>query len=413
MATIRPFRGIRPKSEFAAEVAARPYDVLTTEEARAEAAGKPLSFLHVGKAEIDLPAGTDPHAPEVYARAKANFDLLLERRILTRDPRASLYVYAQTMGAHRQYGIAACVSVEEYRSGVIRKHELTRPDKEADRTRHILATNAQTGPIFLTYRGLPAIDEIVRGIASRPAEYDIPAGDGVRHQVWIVSEIPVSEELVRLFHTVPRLYVADGHHRTAAGARAAEERRLRNPAHTGNEEYNFFLAVIVPDRQVQILEYNRLVRDLNGLTPGRLLELLGGAFELKMVSRGVKPERKGEFGLYLDGTWYELVTRPETLATVDPVERLDVSILQSRILGPLLGIEDQRTSTRIDFVGGIRGTAELERRVNSGEMAAAFSLHPTSVDELLAIADAERIMPPKSTWFEPKLRDGLLVHSLE
>jgi uncharacterized protein (DUF1015 family) len=413
MATVRPFRGLRPRREFAAEVAARPYDVLTTEEARIEAAGNPLSFLHVGKPEIDMPVGIDPSSPEVYARAKTNLDLLVERKILEQDPAPRLYVYAQTMGAHRQYGIAACVPVDEYQQGLIRKHELTRPDKEDDRTRHILATNAQTGPIFLTYRMVPSIDALVMRIASAPAEYDFLSSDGVRHQLWVVADEPTLESIVRLFRDVPLLYIADGHHRSAAAARAALERRRRNPGHTGDEEYGAFLAVIIPDTQLQILEYNRLVRDLNGLKRDRLLDLLERDFDVTRTRGRMTPMRKGEFGLYLEGGWHTLIAHAELLDTTDPVERLDISVLQNRVLGPLLAIEDQRTSKRIDFVGGIRGTGELEHRVNSGEMAAAFSLYPTSVGELLAIADANRIMPPKSTWFEPKLRDGLLVHGLE
>jgi len=412
MATIRPFRGIRPRNDVAAEVAARPYDVLTTDEARNEAAGNPLSFLHVGKPEIDLPPGTDPYAPEVYSRAKENFDLLLERDVLRQDPEPLLYVYAQTMGSHRQYGIAACVSVEEYRRGIIRKHELTRPDKEDDRTRHILATGAQTGPIFLTYRAVPAVDTIVAAVVREPAAYDFLSNDAIRHQFWVISGKETLEQLVRLFQEVPVIYVADGHHRSAAAARAAQELQRRDPAADAGSECNFFVAVIVPHNQLQILEYNRLVKDLHGLTRERFLELLRVDFDVQKTRGQVKPLRKGEFGLYLDGSWYTLTAGREILSASDPVGRLDVSILQDRVLGPLLGIEDQRTSKRIDFVGGIRGAGELERRVNSGEMAAAFSLFPTSVEELLAIADANRIMPPKSTWFEPKLRDGVIVHSL-
>ena len=413
MPTIRPFRGIRPSRDLAAEVAAKPYDVLSTDEARTEAAGNPLSFLHVGKPEIDLPPGVDPYTPEVYAKARENLDLLLSRGVLFQDPRPSLYVYALTMGAHQQVGIVGCVSVEEYQNGVIRKHELTRPDKEDDRTRHILATNAQTGPIFLTHRAAPAIDAVVAPVIREKPEYDFVASDGVRHRLWVIADDPTVQKLVKLFCELPLLYIADGHHRSAAAARAAAERARRNPRHTGMEEYNFFLAVIFPHDQLQILEYNRLVEDLNGFTRDRFLEMLRRDFDVEKTRGRVRPMRKGEFGLYLEGSWYTLTAGREFLEVADPVERLDVSVLQSRILAPLLGIEDQRRNKRIDFVGGIRGAGELETRVNSGEMAAGFTLYPTSIDELLAIADAGRIMPPKSTWFEPKLRDGLLVHGLE
>jgi uncharacterized protein (DUF1015 family) len=412
MATIRPFRGIRPRNDIAAEVAARPYDVLSTDEARNEAAGNPLSFLHVGRPEIDLSPRTDPYAPEVYARAKENYDALLERDVLRQDPDPLLYIYGQTMGSHRQYGIAACASVEEYRRGVIRKHELTRPEKEDDRTRHILATGAQTGPIFLTYRTVQEIDAIVQEIVREPAVYDFLSNDAIRHQFWLITGKEILERLVRLFREVPVLYVADGHHRTAAAARAAQELQRRNPAQNGEAECNFFAAVIVPHNQLQILAYNRVVKDLHGLTRERFLELLSVDFVVQKTRGRVKPLRKGEFGMYLEGSWYTLTAGSELLEVADPVGRLDVSILQDQVLGPLLGIEDQRTSKRIDFVGGIRGAGELERRVHSGEMAVAFSLYPTSVEELLTIADANRIMPPKSTWFEPKLRDGLIVHSL-
>jgi uncharacterized protein (DUF1015 family) len=409
MATVRPFTAIRPRRASAADVASRPYDVLNTEEARAETAGNPLCFLHVGKPEIDLPPGTDPYAPAVYAKGSENFQKLLRDGVLVKDASPCFYVYAQTMGAHRQFGIAGCVSVEEYAAGIIRKHELTRPDKEDDRTRHMLAIGAQTGPIFLTYRNVPAIDRLVKDTVVGEAEYDFHSPDKVRHQLWVISDPATVKVLEALFRDVPIIYIADGHHRSASAARAAAELAKTG---RGTAEAGFFLAVIFPDNQMQILPYNRLVRDLNGMTPDQLVAKLGKDFDVQKSSGQVTPARKGEFGLYTGGQWYTLVIKGDLRAVPDPVERLDVSVLQSRVFGPLLGIEDQRTSKRIDFVGGIRGTAELQKRVDAGEMAAAFSIFATSIGELLAVADAGRIMPPKSTWFEPKLRDGLLVHSL-
>lgn len=413
MATIRPFKALRPPVDLAPEVAARPYDVLSTEEARTEASGNPLSFLHVGKPEIDLPPGSDPYSPEVYGRAKENFDLLVARNILVQDPSPSLYLYALTMGTHRQSGIVACVSVEEYLRGTIRRHELTRPEKEDDRTRHILATNAQTGPVFLTYRAAARIDELVERTTRQPAATDFLASDGIRHQVWAITDAALLGQIADAFRAVPLLYIADGHHRSAAAARAAQERARRNPSHTGREGYNYFLAVLFPHNQMHILEYNRLVQDLNGFTRDRFLEMLRRNFEVGKTRGRVQPMRKGEFGLYLEGNWYTLSATDGAPEERDIVDGLDVTLLQNRVLAPLLGIDDPRTSKRIEFVGGIRGPGELERRVNGGGMAAGFTLYPTSVEELLAVADANRIMPPKSTWFEPKLRDGLLVHSLE
>lgn len=413
MATLRPFRAYRPVRELAAEVACRPYDVLNTEEARAEAAGNPLSFLHVGKAEIDLPPGTEPHSPQVYARARENLQRLISRGALQQDAKPSLYLYGLTMGSHTQYGLAGCVPADEYQRGLIRKHEQTRPDKEDDRTRHILATGAHTGPVLLTYRAVPAIDALAAAVAARPPEVDFVASDGVRHLLRVVPPGPELEELVRLFRGVPLLYIADGHHRSAAAVRAAQEYSRRDAAGTGTREHLSFPAVLFPHDQLRILEYNRLVEDLNGFTRDRFLEMLRRDFDVERARGRVRPMRKGEFGLYTDGSWYLLTAGRQLLEQEDPVERLDVSVLQSRVLAPLLGIEDPRRNRRIDFVGGIRGAGELEHRVNSGRMAAAFTLFPTSIEELLAIADTERIMPPKSTWFEPKLRDGLLVHTLD
>jgi len=316
------------------------------------------------------------------------------------------------MGHHTQAGVVGCLSIEEYRDGTILRHELTRPEKEDDRTQHILATGAQTGPIFVAHRADPAIDETVKGITGTPPAYDFEASDGVRHRFWIAGAGETVRRLAGLFRPLPRLYIADGHHRSAAAARAAAECRRRNPRHSGSEDYNFFLAVVFPHTQLQILEYNRLVRTLNGLRRDRFLNLLHDSFTVDRTPGRVRPMRKGEFGLYLDGSWYTMACREKLLEEQDPVRRLDVSVLQNHVLGPLLGVDDPRTSSRIDFVGGIRGPGELERRVNSGEMAAAFTLYPTSMDELMEIADAGLFMPPKSTWFEPKLRDGLVIHSI-
>ena len=412
MATLRPFRGVRPLPQYAAAVAARPYDVLNSDEARAEAAGKPLSFLHVGKPEIDLPREIDLYDPRVYEKGRENLQRLMSDGILAQDSQPSYYLYAQTMGDHTQYGIVGCASVHEYADDIIKKHELTRKDKEDDRTRHVRVTNAHSGPIFLTYRADPAIDALAGAIRSGRAEYDFVADDGIRHQLWVAADPSVTRRLEEAFRAIANFYVADGHHRSAAAARVGREMAAANPHHTGTEEYNVFLAVLFPHNQLRIMDYNRVVRDLNGRTPGAFLAEVGKRFTVSPAQRQVRPAAKSLFGMYMDGTWYELQAPPGMLSVPDPVERLDVSILQRELLGPVLGIDDPRTSKRIDFVGGIRGLGELERRVNSGEMAVAFALHPTSIEELLAIADAGKIMPPKSTWFEPKLRDGVVVHLL-
>jgi uncharacterized protein (DUF1015 family) len=412
VATLRPFRGVRPRPQFAAAVAAKPYDVLNSEEARAEAGNKPLSFLHVGKPEIDLPPGIDLYDERIYRKGKENLDRLLHDKILVGDPEPSFYLYAQTMGDHTQYGIVGCASVEEYAKDVIKKHELTRKDKEDDRTKHVRVTNAHSGPIFLTYRARPAIDAIVNRIRATPPVNDFVAEDGIRHQLWVISERAPVEAIREEFRHVPFLYVADGHHRSAAAARVGKEMAAANPRHTGSEEYNFFLAVLFPHDQLRILDYNRLVKDLNGKTKEQFLAALAPKFTVTPSSSQVKPSKKGEYGMYLSRQWY-LLRADSTLTSIqDPVEQLDVSVLQKHLLGPVLGIDDPRTSKRIDFVGGIRGLGELERRVNSGEMSVGFALTPTSIEELLAIADAGKIMPPKSTWFEPKLRDGMVVHFL-
>jgi uncharacterized protein (DUF1015 family) len=410
VATLRPFHGYRPRPELAAKVAARPYDVLNSDEARAEAAGNPISFLHVGKPEIDLPPGTDLYDERVYRKGKENLDRFVTDGILREDPIPSLYVYAQKMGQHTQYGVVGCVSVREYLSNVIRKHELTRKDKEDDRTRHVKVTNAHSGPIFLTYRTRPAIDTIVNSAIARPPAFHFTADDGIGHTLWVIDSPETVAALVKEFASLDYLYVADGHHRSAAAARVGRELADANPNHRGDEEYNFFLAVLFPHTQLRIMDYNRVVKDLQGRSAEDFLAEVSKLFAVTPAASQVKPARKGEVGMYLKGAWYRIQIADSMLSAADPVERLDVSILQKNLLAPTLGIDDPRTSKRIDFVGGIRGLEELQRRVDSGEMAVAFAMYPTSLDELLAIADADKIMPPKSTWFEPKLRDGVVVH---
>jgi uncharacterized protein (DUF1015 family) len=413
MATIRPFNAFRPTSEFASEVAAKPYDVLNSDEAREEVKGHPYSFLHVGKPEVDLDPGIDLHDARVYAKGKENLRKLISQKILVEDKAPSLYVYAQTMGTHTQYGLVGCASVDEYWNNTIKKHELTRKDKEEDRCQHVRVTNAHSGPIFLTYRDNTEINNIVAHVISQAPENDHVALDGIRHQSWVIKEKEVIERIISIFKTIPSLYIADGHHRSAAAARVGRERAASNPHHHGDEEYNFFLAVYFPASQLRIMDYNRLVKDLFGMTKEEFFNRVKINFDIAHASAQVKPVKKGDFGMYLEGKWYTLSAGTMLKNISDPVLRLDVSILQNHLLDPILGIKDPRVDKRIDFVGGIRGLGELERRVNSGEMKIAFSMFPTSVDELMAIADHGKVMPPKSTWFEPKLRDGLFVHFLD
>jgi uncharacterized protein (DUF1015 family) len=413
MSLIRPFTGLRPVPRRAADVIAPPYDVLSTEEARARAQGRPWSFLHVSKPEIDLPAGTDPYSAGVYAKGKENFEKMLKEGVLGRDPEPCYYVYRLVMGAHQQTGIVAAASVPDYDSNRIRKHEFTRPDKEDDRVHQIDALNAQTGPVFLTYRRSSAADAIVESITRGAPDVDVTADDGVRHSLWVMGGRSQIDAITAAFDAMPCLYIADGHHRSAAASRVAAARKKTNPKHTGEEPYNYFLAVIFPDNQMQILDYNRVLKDLNGLTRESFLQKVGTAFSAKPESAMVKPGRAGEFGLYMKGQWYRLNIRPECIPANDPVRRLDVSLLQDNLIAPVLGVGDPRRDKRIDFVGGIRGLKELERRVDSGEMACAFSMFPTSIADMMAVADAGQVMPPKSTWFEPKLADGLVSHVLD
>jgi uncharacterized protein (DUF1015 family) len=406
---LNPFRAVRPRPDLAAQVAAVPYDVVNRAEAAELARGNPHSFLHVGRSDIDLPEDVDPYDSRIYRRAREALDELLAGGTLLQDSKPELFLYRQIMDGRTQTGVVGCVHVDDYERDLIRKHEKTRQDKEDDRTRHVLTLNANAEPVFLTYRGRPEIDQLVAGIVSGSLPlYDFTAPDGVRHTVWAV---PDTGTLARAFGVVPHAYVADGHHRSASAWRAGKELRAKNPSHRGDEEYNWFLAVLFPADQLRILPYNRLVRDLSGQAPSEVLERLGRLGKLT-AAKDATPDRTGVFCVYLDGRWHRLELDPTGIDRSDPIASLDVSLLQDRVLSPILGIGDPRTDKRIDFVGGIRGTAELERRVSSGEMAIAISLYPTTLDQLMAISDAGHVMPPKSTWFEPKLRSGLFVHEL-
>jgi uncharacterized protein (DUF1015 family) len=409
MAVIRPFNALRPPVERAAQVAAVPYDVVNTAEARALAAGNPWSFLHVSRPEIDLPDGTPIYSDEVYAKAASNFERLKKECPLEIEETPSLYLYRLRMGDHEQTGIVACCSVDEYDQGIIRKHERTRRDKEDDRTRHILVLRAQTGPVFLTYRANQKIDALVAdALRNNPALYNFVANDDIHHTIW---RVPTYDPLVEAFQEVPYLYIADGHHRAASASRAAAELKEQGFGFIGNEEYNSFQCVLFPDDQLRILPYNRIVRDLNGLSK---VDFLASVKEDFVITENApaSPTERGRWSMYLDGRWYGLELRRNSDKPSGVVESLDVSILQDRLLDHILGIKDVRTDKRIDFVGGIRGTKELENLVNEGKAAVAFSLYPTTIDDLLKVSDAAEIMPPKSTWFEPKLRDGLLSHEI-
>jgi len=407
MATIRAFRALRPPPEQAAFVSAVPYDVVSTVEARELAVENPLSFLHVSRPEIDLPAGTDVYSDAVYSKAAENFEKLKTEAPLFIEDTPSLYVYRLRMGEHEQTGIAACCSVDEYDANIVRKHERTRKDKEDDRTRHMLTLRAQTGPVFLTYRGRDDINDLVLRARQGEPLYDFAAADGVAHTIWRVGEDD-TKLLTEAFEAVALVYIADGHHRAASASRARSE-LSGNPEHDGDEEYNFFLTVLFPADQLRILPYNRVVKDLNGMTASQFLSKLSEKFDIEEVA-SPSPRAKGEMCMYIEGRWRRLTLAPGTTNPIDPISSLDVSVLQDRVLEPLLGINDVRTDKRIDFVGGLRGTAALEESVNSGRAAVAFSMYPVTVDKLIAIADQNEIMPPKSTWFEPKLRDGLLSH---
>jgi uncharacterized protein (DUF1015 family) len=408
VAVIHPFRALRSPVDRVAEVASPPYDVVSTEEARALAADNPLSFLHVSRPEIDLPGGTDLYSDAVYRKAAENFEKLKAECPLEEEETPSVYLYRLIMGEHEQIGVVACCAVDEYDDNTIRKHERTRRDKEDDRTRHMLTLNSQTGPVFLTYRAVADIDTMVLETTATSPLYDFTASDGVQHTIW---RAPDPVRFVQAFREVPYLYIADGHHRAASASRARADLLERSFGHTGDEEYNYFLTVIFPDNQLQILPYNRTVRDLNNLTPGEFFLKVKTKFDVTENAPPV-PARPGEWSMYFVKRWYGLTLKAGATKTDDPVASLDVSLLQDHMLDPILGIKDVRTDKRIDFIGGIRGTKELERLVDEGKAAVAFSLYPTTIADLLRVSDAGSVMPPKSTWFEPKLRDGILIHNI-
>jgi uncharacterized protein (DUF1015 family) len=415
MAVIKAFRGLRPPREIVKELASRPYDVLDSEEARVEARGNNYSLLHIIKPEIDLPPDVDHYAQEVYDKAVENFGKFRKDGWLLQDEGECLYIYAQTMNGKTQYGLVACASVEDYLNGIIKKHELTRPDKEEDRRKHVRVTNANMEPVFFSYPAHDGLDAIIKDfVTTHKAEYDFTSVDGIGHHFWVISDPALIVRITRIFSEIPYVYVADGHHRTAAAAGVGDEKKKANPAHSGNEEYNYFLAVHFPDNQLTIIDYNRVVKDLNGLSKEEFLDKLEKHFTVKKTGSGIyKPDRLHNFGMYLDKQWYSLDAKPGTFNDHDPIGVLDVTILSGLVLDELLGIKDLRRDKRIDFVGGIRGLGELSKRVDSGEMAVAFALYPVSMKQLIDIADSGNIMPPKTTWFEPKLRSGLVVHLLD
>lgn len=404
MATLKPFEALRPKPELAPKICELPYDVMSSEEARGMAAGNPLSFLHVSKPEIDLPPGVDLYSPEVYAKGRENFRKLIDSGALAQDPAPAFHLYRQTMGAHSQLGLVAAASCQEYLDGIIKKHELTRVDKEDDRVRHIETLDSQTGPVFLTYRSVKEIDARFAALTQAPPVVDFTAPDGVRHTAWMVAAPDDIAFIEGAFAKVPFLYIADGHHRSAAAARVFQSR-------SGAGASGRFLTVTFPHDQMQILPYNRVVKDLKGMTLEQLLGKLEGLFTIRRPG-AARPATKHQLGFYAAGSWLTLEFKPALTSVPDPIERLDVTLLQKHVLAPLLGIDDPRTSKRVHFVGGIRGTAELEKLVDSGEFACAFSMFPTRITDLMEIADAGGIMPPKSTWFEPKLRDAMFCHMI-
>lgn len=416
MAIVKPFRGLRPPRAIAKDLACLPYDVMNTEEALKMAKGKECSLLHITRSEIDLPTDTDSHSNEVYNKSVENFSRWQKKGWLVQDDKPHFYIYAQTMKGRTQYGIVGCASVDDYLNGIIKKHELTRPDKEQDRMVHVRVNNANIEPVFFTYPAVNEIDGIVNEIvANEKPEYDFVADDGFGHHFWVVKKPDTNKLIEKLFaKKVPFTYVADGHHRTAAAALVGKEKREQNPKHNGKEEYNFFLAVHFPDNQLRIIDYNRTIRDLNGLTSDDLLKRLEKGFVIK--EKGIKtykPNKLHNFSMYLEGKWYSLTAKEGTYNDNDPIGVLDVTILTNQILSPILDIQDLRRSKRIDFIGGIRGLGELKKRVDSGEMKVAFALYPVSMDQLITIADSGNIMPPKTTWFEPKLRSGLVIHLLD
>ncbi len=412
MVRIKPFKGVRPKREYVDKIASPPYDVVNTEEAREMAKGNPLSFLHVVRPEIDLDPSVHIYDERVYQKAKENLNKLIEEGYLVQDGEDYLYVYRQQMGDHIQTGLVACAWADDYFEDRIKKHEFTREDKEKDRIKHVYTTNANTGPVFLTYKAQQEVDSIIENVTKNEPEYHFTSDDGVIHSFWVIKDRDTIETLKTKFEQIPYVYIADGHHRSASGAKVREWRKKENPNHTGEEEYNYFLAVYFPHNQLQILPYNRAVKDLNGLTKEEFLKKVEENFNIEKT--GVKqPSKVHKISMYLDGEWYTLIPKSHIVNDNDPVKSLDVYILQEYLLAPVLGIENPRKSERISFIGGIRGTGELEKLVNSGDYAVAFSMYPTTVEQLMNIADAGEVMPPKSTWFEPKLRSGLIIHLLD
>lgn len=416
MSRVKAFRGLRPPVEIAAQLASRPYDVMNSAEARVEADGNQYSLLHVTKAEIDLAEGIDEHSQEVYDKVVENFNDFKQKGWLVKDDKAKLYIYAQTMDGRTQYGIVGCAHVDDYFNNVIKKHELTRKDKEDDRMIHVNITNANVEPVFFAYPAHQEIDQIVENIVKneKPVYDFVAKEDGFGHTFWVIEDEKIVARIEEIFEKeIPALYVADGHHRTAAAARVGQERRASNPNHTGNEEYNYFMAVIFPDSQLKIIDYNRVVKDLNGLTEEEFLAKLNDTFVVEKAGKEIyKPSKLHEFSMYLGGEWYKMTAKEGTYDDNDPIGVLDVTILSNNVLDKVLDIKDLRTSKRIDFVGGIRGLGELQRRVDNGEMKVAFALYAVSMQQLINIADSGNIMPPKTTWFEPKLRSGLVIHEL-
>jgi len=415
MAVVKPFRGLRPPKSIVSDLACPPYDVMSTEEALKMSQGKEFSLLHITRSEIDLPPETDAHSEEVYKKSVSNFALWRKNGWLVQDDEPYYYIYAQTMQKRTQYGIVGCASVDDYLNGVIKKHELTRPDKEQDRMTHIRVNDANVEPVFLAYPAVKKIDRIINTITKKRApEYDFVSEDNIGHRLWVIKDVETNSQIEKLFkEKVPFTYVADGHHRTAAAALVGKEKREKNPRHNGTEEYNYFMAVHFPDNQLRILDYNRTVRDLNGLSEEEFLAKLEKGFIIKEKGpKTYRPRKLHNFSMYLGGKWYRLTARPHTYNDKDPIGGLDVTILTNQILAPVLDIQDLRRSKRIDFIGGIRGLGELKKRVDNGDMKVAFALYPVSMKQLITIADSGNIMPPKTTWFEPKLRSGLVIHLL-
>ncbi|HBX52774.1 MAG: hypothetical protein A2275_08880 [Bacteroidetes bacterium RIFOXYA12_FULL_35_11] len=415
MAILKAFKGLRPPKGISKELASRPYDVLNSAEAREEAKGNPYSLLHIIKPEIDLPVGIDEHEPEVYAKAKENLEKFRKAEWLIQDTEDYLYIYAQTMNGKTQYGIVGCAAVTDYMNNIIKKHELTRKDKEEDRMKHVRITNANMEPVFFTYPAVKEIDDIVTDFVKlNEPEYDFTSVDGFGHHFWVIRDKKIIDTIISLFAKIPYTYIADGHHRTASAALVGNEKKKNNPNHTGNEEYNFFLAVHFPDNQLTIIDYNRVVKELNGLSNAEFFEKLNQVFDIQEKGAEIyKPGKLHNFSMYIDNKWYSLTAKTGTFNDADPIGVLDVTILSKLVLDEILGIKDLRTDKRIDFVGGIRGLGEIKKRVDSGEMKLAFALYPVSMKQLINIADTGNIMPPKTTWFEPKLRSGLVVHLLD